>query len=602
MGIQGKKLRLSFFIAIMLVNAIALVMTGVATGSGTDAQVDVDPLGTLNQNEISLTLIPGNTPGQPQLLLAAYNDQPFAGGPGIGVSYSTDGGANWVNGQLPYPAHSSGALLVEAFDPTATVDTQGNVFVAHIATDANWASGPSSGLYVHKSVNGGASWQTPVAVAENGTAAAPQDPNYRLNDRCQMTADRFIGSSYTDNIYVAWVEDRGWNMFQPYSDVYFAYSNDGGATFNIAAGTSSAFPGRINDENASRDMGNMPVPAVAPDGTVYVSWMDYNVQTGGAGTIYLDSSADGGASWGTDKTVATIDLPSLNLNPLTDNTRAKGAPVLKVSPGNSSELYMVYAEDPDRTLLLDGPDDADIRFIKSTDGGATWSTPITLNDDGTANDQILPWMDVKPDGTIDVGWYDRRGDANDSKWDVYMAKSADGGLSFSSNTSINDQSFASPVRYGSTEGWLGEYMGLAVDSSHVYVAWTSSVSDSLGDIYFDKLDNNGFPCTTGKPSLSIASFTPYWQSYANYTAGLLNVSYSIQNSGGASAYNVAITGSTATSSVVCATGMPVSIGVIAAGATATADLQYNVPTGVVVFVATVNAGTDDECGNSYTYP
>lgn len=599
-----KKIRWLSFFVLVIAAAISLWVSGTAAGLGTDAVLDS---GSINQNEISLTLVPGTVSGQPQVLLAAYNDNPFPGGSGLGVSYSTDGGVNWTSQQLAYPSHSSGTPLVDAFDPTTAADTQGNIYVGHISTDANWTTGPVSGLYVHKSTDGGVTWQTPVAVSEDGTASGSPDPAYRFNDRCQMTVDEFSGSPNTDNIYVSWIKDRGWNMSQPYSDIYLAYSSDNGATFNMASGTSPAFPGRINDENVNHDLGNMPVPAVAPDGTVYVSWMDYNVWTGGTGTIYLDKSTDGGVTWGTDVAVATVYLPPLNLNPSADNTRAKGAPVLKVSPNNSSELYLVYAEDPDKTLLpggsyLDGPDDADIHFIKSTDGGSTWTSPIKVNNDATSNDQILPWMDVKPNGTIDIAWYDRRNDPLDSKWDVFVAKSTNSGASFSSNLKLNDSSFISPVHSFSTEGWLGEYLGVAVDSSYMYVAWTSSVVNIQGDVYFDKVDNSQVDCSSGKPALSLGSATPFWASYSDYLAGLLSVTFTIQNNGTGVANNVAVTSSTATNSVTCPTTMPVAVGTIAGGASQTVTLQYSVSAGVGSFMATVNAAADDACGNSYTYP
>jgi hypothetical protein len=602
------KFRLVAISMLLAMAAVALTISATAAGAGTDAVIDS---GSIDQNEISLALVPGTVAGQPQVLLAAYNDGPLSGTTGLGVSYSTDGGANWTSQQLlPYPTHSLGYTMVEAWDPAAAADTLGNLYVVHISTDGNWGPGPASGLYVHKSTNGGVTWQTPVPVSEDGPALGSPDPNYRLNDRDQMTVDRFSSSPRTDNIYITWIKDRGWNMSQPYSDIYFAYSTNGAAGFNLATGvtqlnpdgTYTSFPGRIND--IGHDMGNMPVPAVAPDGTVYVSWLDYSVWTGGTGTIYLDKSTDGGVTWGQDVTVRTIDLPPLNVNPLGDNTRAKGAPVLEVSPNNSSELYLVYAENPDVTTLpdgtiVDGPDDADIMFIKSTNGGATWSTPLRVNDDSTLNDQILPWIDVKPNGTIDLAWYDRRNSFSDSLWDVFVTKSVDGGTTFSTNQSINDTSFASPSIAG--EGRLGEYPGLAADSSHMYVAWTTSVADTLGDIYFDKQSNAGI-CTSGKPPLSLGSPTAFWASMADYTAGTLSVTYTIQNNGVGSANNASVTSSTATNSVTCITGMPVSLGTITASGSKSFTLKYSVPTGVTRFIATVLAAADDECGNSYTYP
>ena len=81
---------------------------------------------------------------------------------------------------------------------------------------------------------------------------------------------------------------------------------------------------------------------------------------------------------------------------------------MDVSPSNPQEIYITWAEDPDGVL---GPDEADIFFTRSIDGGNTFRTPQNLSDPATAPfDQFEPWIAVKPDGTIDVVWYDRRND------------------------------------------------------------------------------------------------------------------------------------------------------------------------------------------------
>jgi hypothetical protein len=243
---------------------------------------------------------------------------------------------------------------------------------------------------------------------------------------------------------------------------------------------------------AAGDKANMPQVAAAPDGTVYVSWTDIDVTAAQAqGTIMIDKSSNGGATWGADWAVLPIWANPWNVTTASGapDVRATSYPAIDVSPFNSSHVYIVYSADPDYIPPANGPDEGDIFFIKSTDGGVNWSTPLRVNDDATTNDNIEPWIDVKPDGTIDVVWYDRRLDPNDYMWDVYIASSTDGGNSFSPNVRVTDQSFASPTDPWGTP-WMGEYIGLAVDATDAYIAFTSSVTDSLGDVYFDTIPNS----------------------------------------------------------------------------------------------------------------
>jgi hypothetical protein len=108
------------------------------------------------------------------------------------------------------------------------------------------------------------------------------------------------------------------------------------------------------------------------------------------------------------------------------------------------------------------------------------------------------------------------------------------------------------------------------------------------------------PCD-GEPVLSMGAANPFWASYADYTAGLLSVRYSVNNNGSANAFNVAINNSSATNSVTPASSLPASVGNITAGASALVTIQYNVPQGVVAFQTINGATAQDNCGTTYNY-
>ncbi|MCK5839169.1 MAG: exo-alpha-sialidase, partial [Bacteroidales bacterium] len=432
--------------------------------------IDPDPTYKHVQNEISLTLLLNTSCGD--VLAAAYNDHPYAGGPGLGISYNhSNTGGIWNNTHLAYPQNPyGGCQFLDAFDPTITKDSYDNLYAAFISSSFYWNPAPATGIYVCKSTDYGVSWGAPVTVATNGYPTSNPDANYRFNDRCQITADIYPVSNHYNNIYLVWIKDRGLNQPLPYGDIYFSRSTDAGVTFSQ----------EITLNNPSNNMGNMPIPTVAKDGTLYVCWVDCDVtiQTGDPNAdMRFNVSSDGGVTWGTDTFIATFDLPPRNLNNLLE-TRVFGASVIRAHPSNPNILYIVYAADPDGA----GADESDIYFIKSTDGGTSWSsTPIRVNDDNTTYDQILPWMEVKPNGIIDIAWYDRRNDPLDVIWDVYFSNSTDGGNSFSTNIPISQAPFTTPNTPLSGR-WMGEYLGLAVDYPIAHSVHTTDVFDPLGDI------------------------------------------------------------------------------------------------------------------------
>jgi hypothetical protein len=160
----------------------------------------------------------------------------------------------------------------------------------------------------------------------------------------------------------------------------------------------------------------------------------------------------------------------------------------------------------------DGADDGDIMLVRSADGGVTWNTPNRVNNDATTRGQFQPWIAVKPTGVIDVVWYDRRNDPNDSFLEVYMGASTDRGLTFV-NSVVSDVSFGPPPPPTVWPWpWMGEYIGIDVDSSDAYIVWTDTrLSDR--DIYFDRFANPVASAVPAKPFVPDGAYLS--QSYPN---------------------------------------------------------------------------------------
>ena len=462
--------------------------------AGVDVKINSDASGTV-QNEIRIT----RNPTDANNFVVAYNDGSGAASSPLGVSFSLDGGATWSDRQLSVPTHpvlgtpDDGLSLSIIFDPFVDSDSNGNLYAGYIATDGS-AGGPG-GIYIERSTDKGQTWSGPTNIAFDVRAGPPPMPPmpdpYRFNDRPDMTVD---GS---DNVYVVWIRDVG--VSQPTSDIYFSKSPPppigldftGGVAGSVAAQTVNDLPGGMPTPPLS-DFANAPDVAVAADGTVYVAWIDVDVTDPNPkpGTLHLDVSADGGVTFGTDLVAQSITALANRLATTAggmDDARSGSYPAIATDPSSSATVYMVYAADPT------GSDESDVFFIRSANSGATWSAPLRIHDDLTTRDQFHPAIAVKPNGTIDVAWYDKRNSATDAAWDVYAAKSTDGGVSFSTNARVTDTTFATPVNLPGTEPWLGEYLGLEVDSTTAFFAFTSGTGDSRGDVYFDSVPNAQIP-------------------------------------------------------------------------------------------------------------
>lgn len=130
-------------------------------------------------------------------------------------------------------------------------------------------------------------------------------------------------------------------------------------------------------------------------------------------------------------------------------------------------------------VWLDGRNgDWDVYFAKSLDGGKTFMGHRRVNQDVAGNWQGYPSIAWNPsNGFIYVVWADPRFGS-----DIYFARSEDGGDNWIEpiNNPIND--VTAEFRYGPD---------VATDGINVYVAWVDYRRNPFSDIYFSKSTDDG---------------------------------------------------------------------------------------------------------------
>lgn len=342
-----------------------------------------------------------------------------------GFAYSTNSGANWTAGKIQPGVFRS--------DPVLGVDSDGDFF--YLSLDSDFDS------EVFPSLNHGVTWGAPV-FAEGG-------------DKPWMTIDR-TGGPGQDHFYHAW-SAGGFTTIPN-----FNRSINGGASFLPP----SMVP------NSPR-FGTLDYAA---DGTLYI----VGINDAMSGGIAVARSTD--AQNGTTPTF-TVAHPILGgtlrggISPNPEGLLGQLWIAVDRSTGPRAGWIYVLAS------VLTATDPMDVHFIRSTDGGATWSAPVRVNDDptGTRAHQWFGTMSVSPDGRIDAVWNDTRGSADSTISALYYSCSTDGGATWSANEQ------ASPT-WNSLVGFprqkkIGDYYHMISDPGGADLAYAATFNNEQ-DIYY----------------------------------------------------------------------------------------------------------------------
>src|SRR5579872_190691 len=368
-------------------------------------------------------------PANPQQVVGVFQDN-------VHAAYSQDAGRTWQLAENVDPKNYK-----VSGDVSVAFDNLGHAFVCYIAFDKlgtfnYWAHGATrNGIFVRRSLDGGKTWEAEhIPVAEQTSSAG-----IPFEDKPWIVADN-SKSRYAGNLYIGWTR---WRLTD--SQMVLSRSTDDGKTWSQPVEI-DAHPGLPRDDNGAAEGFD---GAVAPDGTLYAIWSQGD-------DIMMTTSSDGGKTFSHARPIIHTAPIMFAIQTL---ERANGFPQIGIDP-KTKRLYVTWSD------YRNG--DLDVFLATSGDGGKHWEEPVRANNDPVHNgaEQFFQWLAVDPtDGSIDVVFYDRRGDPQNRKQIVVLARSTDGGHSF-----VNYAWTDEPFEAGGV--FFGDYSGLAAYGGRVYGIWT----------------------------------------------------------------------------------------------------------------------------------
>ncbi len=256
-----------------------------------------------------------------------------------------------------------------------------------------------------------------------------------------------------------WLTLRGdtlviiYSNFCTSSTIYSAYSYDNGVSWNRVPVYST---------------GGVPM-STADDSLFYAIWWR---SSGSCIYLYVSRSTNG-AIWSSPTNAACMTAD------IAPNPYPVGYQPVAWGKGNIGIIYMSGSLS-----------DLKVSFVKSTNGGMSWSLPIRITSNPPSVAEYMPALAVDPYGTLHAFWYDNR--AGYGLWGLYYSYSYDG-ITWSPSIRVSDTYFPFVERSGCggvggvdypNDCWPGHYIDAWADSNFVYVSWSDNRVVSGGRNYW----------------------------------------------------------------------------------------------------------------------
>jgi hypothetical protein len=455
------------------------------------------------------TLFPGTevepwiatNPADPTNSIAVWQQDRYSNGGAnsLRAAYST--GNNWAS-STTQPAWSkcSGGTTdgVNNFertsDPWVTFASDGHV-AYFMSLSFNQSHALDSGMYVSRSFDGGANWETTPKVLK-------YDPSfYVLNDKNSMTADRFD----PDTAYAIWdrlvfpnerSKGRSFeNAAAFYGPTWFTRTTNSGNSWETARKIWDPAQERGDSGRNDQTIGNQIVQTGTGRLVDLFTWINNDNAGGQKGgnrkgyKIAVITSDDNGQTWSAHATVVAHYVPGVVVDPTTGDPVRTGdiIPEIAYDPRSGSDtVYAVWQG-------ASAASRSSIYFSESTQGGdaGTWSTPVVVSNPNS-KEAFTPSIRVDKNGRVAINYYDFRNDTSSAPLDTdYWSIARDDGDSDWAETHISgpfDQRTAAVAR----GFFLGDYAGLsAADNSDVFHAVFGQSSGSPPDHESDIEETDG---------------------------------------------------------------------------------------------------------------
>ena len=158
-------------------------------------------------------------------------------------------------------------------------------------------------------------------------------------------------------------------------------------------------------------------------------------------------------------------------------------------------------------------------FSRSTDGGATWSAAVMLNNQASLNDQFAQWLVVdETTGALEIVYYDTVADAGRKKVDIWHQSSFDDGVTWSPAVKVTSAQTDETVSGADSGNQFGDYNSLSGIAGQFFPSWTDRRNNAREEIWTAKLTDTA--CTPpGAPAIGTATATATNQTQVTWANG-----------------------------------------------------------------------------------